>query len=64
VARVESPPATHCAGDWDYRGDVNSADFFSFLSHFLRGMGAFNESGETSSEDFFEFLAAFFAGCS
>jgi hypothetical protein len=43
--------------------EVNSQDFFDFLSQFFASNADYNDDGVTNSQDFFDFLADFFAGC-
>ncbi len=54
-----------CAADFNADGEVNSQDFFDFLTAFFASEpGAdFNHDGFVNSQDFFDFLTAFFAGC-
>ena len=59
-AVIGEPP---CAADWDGSGDIDSNDFFAFLTGFFAGAADFNGSGTTDSQDLFDFLAGFFAGC-
>lgn len=52
-----------CRADWDHNGQVDSRDFFSFLSDFLAGNADFDHSGATNSTDFYAFMGAYLGGC-
>jgi hypothetical protein len=54
-----------CPADFNESGDVNSQDFFDFLTAFFASVpdADFNADGDVNSQDFFDFLTAFFAGC-
>jgi predicted outer membrane repeat protein len=54
-----------CACDFNLSGELNSQDFFDFLSGFFDAApGAdINTDGVVNSQDFFDFLTCFFAGC-
>jgi hypothetical protein len=58
-------PGTTCAADWNADGDVNSQDFFDYLSAFFESHPSadFNADKVVNSQDFFDFLGAFFTGC-
>jgi hypothetical protein len=49
--------------DHDGDGEVNSADFYTFMNDFFAQSPAadFNEDGTVNSADFFDFVTAFFA---
>jgi hypothetical protein len=49
-----------CPCDWNASGNINSQDFFDFLSAFFTGNGDFNCDSVNNSQDFFDFLACFF----
>lgn len=58
-------PTSRCAVDFDASGIVDSADIFSFLSHWFVGdlRTDFDESGVVDQQDIFAFLNAWLIGC-
>ncbi len=62
--RVEEPGSA-CPPDLTGEGDVNTNDFFRFLSLYQAGDPAadFVGDGAINTNDFFAFLAAYQAGC-
>ncbi|MGE3106825.1 MAG: hypothetical protein AB7G11_13850 [Phycisphaerales bacterium] len=63
VAMDSDSIALGCPCDWNSSGDLNSQDFFDFLSAFFGGGADFNNDGTSNSQDFFDFIACFFGGC-
>lgn len=69
VVVVQEETPVPCRGDFDGDGVVTSADFFGFVSAFLRpalssnNQADFNADGAVDSRDFFEFMAAYFEVC-
>jgi hypothetical protein len=70
MSTLDPSAATHfaviemdCACDWNASGEVNSQDFFDFLTAFFAGNANFNCDAVTNSQDFFDFLTCFFNGC-
>ncbi len=64
-AMVASGDAPACAADLTGEGDVNTNDFFAFLSLYQAQdpRADFAPDGQINTNDFFAFLAAYQAGC-
>jgi hypothetical protein len=60
-------PATRCCcrRDFNANGEVNSQDFFDFLTRFFAAdpLADINCDGVINSQDFFDFLDQYFSGC-
>lgn len=65
IGAAEFQPGQSCIADFNHDGQVNSQDFFDFLSAFFSNhpTADFNADGLINSQDFFDFIAAFFSGC-
>ena len=62
---VETIGGTGCPADFNGDAEVNSQDFFDFVTAFFGEDPAadFNGDKTVNSQDFFDFLSAFFKGC-
>jgi hypothetical protein len=60
---IRYEPERACFADWDFSGEVNSQDFFDFLTAFFAVEADINHDGLTTSQDFFDFLTGFFEPC-
>ena len=58
-------PSPFCQADFNQDGNINSQDFFDFITPFFgqQPSADFNRDGFVNSQDFFDFLTAFFIGC-
>ncbi|MBC7772904.1 MAG: hypothetical protein H7210_10450 [Pyrinomonadaceae bacterium] len=60
---IATPSIPSCPCDWNGTENINSQDFFDFLSNFFAGTADYNADGITNSQDFFDFMGCFFTGC-
>ena len=68
IAAITSPASAQpqvrgCPPNWNHDGDLNSQDFFDFLTAFFNSNADYNHDGVTNSQDFFDFIRDFFLGC-
>ena len=68
IAAITSPASAQpqvrgCPPNWNHDGDLNSQDFFDFLTAFFNSNADYNHDGGTDGDDVIAFFAAWDSGC-